>query len=118
MAIYAHDTLEAKSVAVLYDNTNDYSIGLYESFAAKAKELERMAKADGDMPAMDHASLMDVLKRIDNVMEWRFVNALGEVVLDADILAESIDCETLRSMRQCVVNAIVDIEEAEEGRDE
>ena len=76
--------------------------------AAKAKELERMAKADGDMPAMDHASLMDVLKRIDNVMEWRFVNAL----------AESIDCETLRSMRQCVVNAIVDIEEAEEGRDE
>lgn len=61
--------------------------------AAKAKELERMAKADGDMPAMDHASLMDVLKRIDNVMEWRFVNALGEVVLDADILAESIDCE-------------------------
>ena len=27
-------------------------------------------------------------------------------------------CETLRSMRQCVVNAIVDIEEAEEGRDE
>ena len=58
------------------------------------------------------------LERIDNVMEWRFVNALGEVVLDADILAESIDCETLRSMRQCVVNAIVDIEEAEEGRDE
>ena len=82
--------------------------------AAKAKELERMAKADGDMPAMDHASLMDVLKRIDNVMEWRFV----KVVLDADILAESIDCETLRSMRQCVVNAIVAIEEAEEGRDE
>ena len=77
-----------------------------------------MAKTDDDMPAMDHASLMDVLKRIDNVMEWRFVNALGEVVLDADILAESIDCETLRSMRQCVVNAIVDIEEAEEGRDE
>ena len=61
---------------------------------------------------------IQVLKRIDNVTEWRFVNALGEVVLDADILAESIDCETLRSMRQCVVNAIVDIEEAEEGRDE
>ena len=42
----------------------------------------------------------------------------GEVVLDADILAESIDCETLRSMRQCVLNAIVAIEEAEEGRNE
>ena len=86
--------------------------------SAKAKELERMAKADGNTPMRDSGTLKDVLKRIDNVMEWRFVNALGEVVLDADILAESIDCETLRSMRQCVVNAIVDIEEAEEGRDE
>ena len=86
--------------------------------SAKAKELERMAKADANAPMRDSGTLKDVLKRIDNVMEWRFVNALGEVVLDADILAESIDCETLRSMRQCVVNAIVDIEEAEEGRDE
>ena len=86
--------------------------------SAKAKELERMSKVDGDAPMRDSGALKDVLKRIDNVMEWRFVNALGEVVLDADILAESIDCETLRSMRQCVVNAIVDIEEAEEGRDE
>ena len=77
-----------------------------------------MAKVDGNAPMRDSGTLKDVLKRIDNVMEWRFVNALGEVVLDADILAESIDCETLRSMRQCVVNAIVDIEEAEEGRDE
>ena len=86
--------------------------------SAKAKELERMAKVDGNAPMCDSGTLKDVLKRIDNVMEWRFVNALGEVVLDGDILAESIDCETLRSMRQCVVNAIVDIEEAEEGRDE
>ena len=86
--------------------------------SAKAKELERMAKADANAPMRDSGTLKDVLKRIDNVMEWRFVNALGEVVLDGDILAESIDCETLRSMRQCVVNAIVDIEEAEEGRDE
>ena len=86
--------------------------------SAKAKELERMSKVDGNAPMRDSGTLKDVLKRIDNVMEWRFVNALGEVVLDGDILTESIDCETLRSMRQCVVNAIVDIEEAEEGRDE
>ena len=85
--------------------------------AAKAKELERMAKADGDMPAMDHASLMDVLKRIDNVMEWRFVNALGEVVLDGDILAESIDCEALRTMRYCVAECLKRTEEREaEGK--
>lgn len=43
----------------------------------QGQRAERMAKTDDDMPAMDHASLMDVLKRIDNVMEWRFVSALG-----------------------------------------
>ena len=55
--------------------------------SAKAKELERMAKVDGNTPMCDSGTLKDVLKRIDNVMEWRFVNALGEVVLDGDILA-------------------------------
>jgi len=39
MAIYAAENLGAKVVAVLYDNTNDYSIGLSESFQAKAKAL-------------------------------------------------------------------------------
>lgn len=39
MAQFAHDTLQAKRVAVLYDNTDDYSIGLNEAFAAKAEEL-------------------------------------------------------------------------------
>ena len=49
--------------------------------SAKAKELERMAKVDGNAPMRDGGTLKDVLKRIDNVMEWRFVNALGEVCL-------------------------------------
>lgn len=39
MARFAKETLAAEKVAVLYDNTNDYSIGLYESFVAKAEEL-------------------------------------------------------------------------------
>lgn len=88
--------------------------------SAKAKELERMAKVDGNAPMCDSGTLKDVLKRIDNVMEWRFVNALGEVVLDGDILAESIDCETLRTMRYCVAEYLKRIEEreAEEESDE
>lgn len=36
-----------------------------------------MAKVDGNAPMRDSGTLKDVLKRIDNVMEWRFVNALG-----------------------------------------
>lgn len=39
MALYAAQNLGAKTVAVLYDNTNDYSIGLQESFVKKAAEL-------------------------------------------------------------------------------
>ena len=62
----------------------------------------------------DGGTLKDVLKRIDNVMGWRFVNALGEVVLDGDILAESIDCEVLRTMRYCVAEYLKRIEEREE----
>ena len=83
------------------------------SLAAKAKELERMAKADANIPAMDKASLEQVLRRIDNVMEWRFVDVLGEVQLDTDILTQSIDFETLRTLRQCVIQAIVDNKQAE-----
>ena len=45
------------------------------------------------------------------------MNALGEVVLDGDILAESIDCETLRTMRYCVAECLKRIEEREaEGK--
>ena len=88
--------------------------------SAKAKELERMAKVDGNAPMRDSGTLKDVLRRIDNVMEWRFVNALGEVVLDGDILAESIDCETLRTMRCCVAEYLKRTEgwEAEGKSDE
>jgi branched-chain amino acid transport system substrate-binding protein len=39
MAQYAAENLGASKVAVLYDNTNDYSIGLSDSFQAKAAEL-------------------------------------------------------------------------------
>lgn len=45
------------------------------------------------------------------------MNALGEVVLDGDILAESIGCETLRTMRCCVAEYLKRIEEREaEGK--
>ena len=39
LALMAFETLEAEKVAVLFDNTNDYSIGLSESFKAKSEEL-------------------------------------------------------------------------------
>lgn len=39
MAQYASEKLGAKKVAVLFDNTNDYSIGLSDAFQKKAKDL-------------------------------------------------------------------------------
>lgn len=54
-----------------------------------------------------------VLKRIDNVMDWRFVNPMGEVVLDSDLLTESIDCDTLRAIRECVVYVLEELEAKE-----
>lgn len=39
LAQFAKEELNAATVAVLYDNTNDYSIGLYETFAQKSEEL-------------------------------------------------------------------------------
>lgn len=80
---------------------------------AKAKMYERMLKEDARVSAMDPESLRIVLKRIDNAMEWRFVDAMGEVQLDADMFAESIDCATLRAIRECVVYALEELEGAE-----
>ncbi|MBP3655143.1 MAG: ABC transporter substrate-binding protein [Clostridia bacterium] len=38
-AQYAVESLGAKSVAIIYDNSNDYTLGLYDAFVAKAGEL-------------------------------------------------------------------------------
>ena len=39
--------------------------------SAKAKELERMAKVDGNAPMRDSGTLKDVLKRIDKPLQQR-----------------------------------------------
>lgn len=39
MAVFAKETLEASTAAIIYDNANDYTIGLTNSFKAKAAEL-------------------------------------------------------------------------------
>lgn len=97
------------------DNASDLRLFLQESRSLAHRvhqsksRLRRLAASHG----LASGTLKDVLKRIDNVMEWRFVNALGEVVLDGDILAKSIDCETLRTMRYCVAEYLKRIEERE-----
>ncbi len=57
VAQYAVDTLKAKTAAIMFDNTNDYSVGLKDSFATEFKKLggtvveESYAKGDKDFSA-------------------------------------------------------------------
>ena len=80
---------------------------------AKAKMYEKMLRDDKWGFELDMESLHMVLKRIDNVMDWRFVDAMGEVVLDSDVLAESIDGNVLRVIRACVVRVMEEVEKEE-----
>ena len=82
---------------------------------AKAKMFERMLKDDERTSALDVDSLRVVLRRVDHAMEWRFVDPMGEVVLDSDLLAECIDCDTLRALRECVVHVVEELEGSEQG---
>lgn len=79
--------------------------------AAEAKRLERekneMRRAE---PLEDRRGLEGVLRSIDEVMEWRFVDAMGCVVLDSDVLAQRITVKEVRLIRACVVHAIEGLE--------
>lgn len=69
---------------------------------------DAMARMD---PLGDRKGLEEVLRSIDELMEWRFVDALGRVVLDSDMLTQGITAGKLQIIRACVVRAI----EATEG---
>lgn len=82
---------------------------------AKAKMYEKILRDDEWASEPDAESLRLVLRRIDNAMDWRFVSAMGEVVLDSDLLAESIDGDVLRVMRECVVHVLEELEGGDRG---
>lgn len=79
--------------------------------AAEAKRLGREKDAMARMdPLEDGKGLEEVLRSIDELMEWRFVDALGRVVLDSDMLVQSITVGRLRTIRACVIRAMEAIE--------
>ena len=74
--------------------------------AAEAKRLEREKGAVAKMdPLEDKEGLADVLRKVDEVMEWRFVDELGRVELDSDMLAQNITVRELRFIRACIMHA-------------
>lgn len=76
------------------------------ALARRAEELACEASAGGPAATWGKGRLEDVLRRIDGVLEWRYVDAFGETELDPDALSAGIDYETLCLMRACVACAV------------
>lgn len=57
---------------------------------------------------VNNYTLEEALQRIDNVLEWRFIDPLGEIQLDSDLLAECIDYDTLCLLRNSLIKAIAE----------
>lgn len=68
---------------------------------AKAERLEELRNALEPRP-ITIAELERVLRRVDSVLDWRYVDALGELKVDPDTLADALDVETLFTIRQCL----------------
>lgn len=60
MANFAKDELNAQKVAVIYDNSDDYSVGLYEAFKAQAEAngQEMVAEEAGTANDVDYKALL------------------------------------------------------------
>lgn len=71
----------------------------------KAKQLELLREKITE-PPVDIDALDKILKKVDDLLNWRFVNPLGYVVIDADMLSLTIDVDTLRVIRVCIINEI------------
>lgn len=84
--------------------------------AAQAKRLEQEKhSARRQDPLADRKALEGALQAIDDVLEWRFVDPLGCVVLDSDVLAQRITVAELRTLRACTANALTQLDGSEPG---
>lgn len=73
--------------------------------AAKAERLEGLRAALAPRP-LGTAEIERVLCRVGNVLDWRYVDALGELRLDSEVLADSMDVETMSTVRLCLAEAL------------
>lgn len=73
MAEYAHDTVGAETVAVLYNNADDYSIGLYESFTKRAEELGMTVVAAESAPEYDVDYTPQLIKIADKTPDVLYI---------------------------------------------
>lgn len=70
------------------------------------EKRKHTTKTGEQIPVMNPTSLQNTLTRIESILEWRFTNPSGELMLDTDLLAESIDYETLRIIHRCITYCI------------
>ncbi|MBD9195941.1 MAG: hypothetical protein EGQ09_02615, partial [Clostridiales bacterium] len=86
MAEYAADTLKAQKVAVLYDITDDYSLGLAEAFQAEAeaKGMEVVAYESFQSTDTDFKSQLSKIRRIRaELPQVEHIIVIGHIPLEA-----------------------------------
>ena len=73
--------------------------------AAKAERLEGLRDALAPR-SLTVAEIDRVLRRADGLLDWRYVDPLGELRVDSDALIDAMDVEALYTVRRCLANAI------------
>ena len=73
--------------------------------AAKAERLEGLRAALAPRP-LTVAEIDRVLRRVDGVLDWRYVDALGELRLDPEALVDAMDVEAMSTVRLCLAEAL------------
>ena len=73
--------------------------------AAKAERLEGLRDALAPH-RLTVAEIDRVLRRVDGLLDWRYVDALGELRLDPDALSDAMDVEALSTVRMCLAEAL------------
>ena len=70
----------------------------------QAERLEGLRAALAPRP-LTVAEIDRVLRRVDGVLNWRYVDALGELRVDPEALVDAMDVEAMSTVRLCLAEA-------------
>lgn len=76
----------------------------------EAERLKKQRTVTGcSRPLEDVHGLEQALHNVDEVLEWRFVDELGRIALDQDMLMQNITAKELWTIRACLEHALTEL---------